>query len=112
MSRQADALVVGGGLHGLSSALHLARRGLSVTLLEADWCGRHASGVNAGGVRTLGRHHAEIPLALASRTLWHHLQDLVGSDAGFTPSGQLKVAESAQELDILRATVAELQALG
>lgn len=108
----ADVIVIGGGLHGTSSALHLARAGLRVTLLEADYCGRHASGVNAGGVRTLGRHVAEIPLALASRNLWHRLADLTGDDAGFVPSGQLKVAETDAELDVLRQRVAELEALG
>ena len=47
MKRSADVIVVGGGLHGLSSALHLAQRGLAVIVLEAEFCGRHASGVNA-----------------------------------------------------------------
>lgn len=108
----ADVIVIGGGLQGTSSALHLARRGLRVTLLEAEYCGRHASGVNAGGVRTLGRHVAEIPLALASRDLWHRLAELTGDDADFVPSGQLKVAETDEELDVLRQRVADLEALG
>ncbi|MCO4891578.1 FAD-binding oxidoreductase [Cupriavidus sp. WGtm5] len=108
----ADAIVIGGGLQGTSSALHLARKGLRVTLLEAEYCGRHASGVNAGGVRTLGRHMAEIPLALASLELWHRLADLTGDDAGFVPSGQLKVAETDAELEVLRRRVAQLEAAG
>ena len=108
----ADVIVIGGGLHGLSSALHLARAGARVTILEAEYCGRHASGVNAGGVRTLGRHVAEIPLALASRELWHRLPELVGDGAGFVPSGQLKVAENEAELGVLRARVAHLKERG
>lgn len=108
----ADVVVIGGGLHGLSSALHLARRGASVVVLESDVCGRHASGVNAGGVRTLGRHDAEIALSLASRDLWFRLAELIGDDAGFVPSGQLKVAESEAELAACRARVAHLQTLG
>jgi len=108
----ADVLVVGGGLQGLSSALHLARRGCRVRLLEADYCGRHASGVNAGGVRTLDRHLAEVPLALAARALWHRLVDLVDEDVGFTPSGQLKVAETDAELHELRQRAQAMQAQG
>lgn len=104
----ADVLVIGGGFHGLSSALHLARAGARVTVLEAEYCGRHASGVNAGGVRTLGRHIAEIPLALESRALWHRLPQLVDDTGGFMPSGQLKVAESEADLETLRARVADL----
>ena len=82
-ARHAEVLVIGGGIHGLSTALHLAQAGVKVTLLEADYCGRHASGVNAGGVRTLGRHAAEIPLALSSRALWHELKARLGDDGGF-----------------------------
>ncbi|MGE6385205.1 NAD(P)/FAD-dependent oxidoreductase [Pseudomonas sp. NPDC078416] len=111
-SRHSDVLVIGGGIHGLSTALHLAQRGVEVTVLEADYCGRHASGVNAGGVRTLGRHDAEIPLALSSRALWHDLAQTLGDDGGFVPSGQLKLAETAAELDECRQRVDHLQRLG
>ena len=112
MTAGADVLVIGGGLQGLSSALHLARRGCSVRLLEADYCGRHASGVNAGGVRTLDRHFAEVPLSLAARALWHRMAELVDEDVGFVPSGQLKLAETPEELESLRQRVDLLHAMG
>lgn len=110
--RQSDVLVIGGGIHGLSTAFHLALRGVKVTVLEADYCARHASGVNAGGVRTLGRHTAEIPLALSSRELWHELGSVLGDDGGFVASGQLKLAENPAELEECRRRVQQLQALG
>ncbi|MGN6319619.1 NAD(P)/FAD-dependent oxidoreductase [Trinickia sp.] len=109
---KADILVIGGGLHGASSAFHSARRGASVIVLEADYVARHSSGVNAGGVRTLGRPLPEIPLALMSRDMWHTLPELVGDDGGFVPSGQLKIAETQAELDECRERVALLQANG
>ncbi|MGF1529250.1 MAG: NAD(P)/FAD-dependent oxidoreductase [Candidatus Competibacterales bacterium] len=108
----AEVVVVGAGLHGCSVALHLALKGLKPLVLEKDYPGRHASGVNAGGVRTLGRHSAEIPLALASRELWHHMVDLVGDDCGFVKSGQVKVAEDEADLARLATRVGELTALG
>lgn len=112
LPRGSDVIVIGGGFHGTSSAYHLASRGAKVTLLEAEYCARHASGVNAGGVRTLGRHNAEIPLARASLDLWHRLPELIGEDGSFVASGQLQVAESPQELDKLRGRVAVLNAQG
>lgn len=110
--READVLVIGGGLHGSSSAFHLAARGASVIVLEADYVARHSSGVNAGGVRTLGRPLPEIPLALKSREIWHSLRETIGDDGGFVPSGQLKIAETDAELDECRARVAQLEEHG
>ena len=52
---RADVVIIGGGIHGCSTALHLALRGLKPILIEKDYAGRHASGVNAGGVRQLAR---------------------------------------------------------
>jgi glycine/D-amino acid oxidase-like deaminating enzyme len=50
---RADVVVVGAGLTGLSTALHLARQGVSVALLEANTVGWGASGRN-GGMATPG----------------------------------------------------------
>jgi len=108
----ADVIVIGGGLHGASAALHLARAGMRVVVLEKDHVGRHASGVNAGGVRRLGRHLAEVPLAVASLALWQRIEELVDDRCGFERTGQIKVAENEAELATLRARVAKLEALG
>jgi gamma-glutamylputrescine oxidase len=47
-SLQCDCCVVGGGFAGLTTALELARKGLSVVLLEADQICGAASGRNGG----------------------------------------------------------------
>lgn len=106
--RSADVIVVGAGIHGCSTALHCALRGLSVILIEKDHAGRHASGVNAGGVRQLARHVAEIPLSNASMAIWHRIADLVDDDCGFTSDGQVLVAENEEDFETCRARVADL----
>ncbi len=52
----ADVCVVGGGYTGLSAALHLARQGASVVLLEESHIGNGASGRNGGQVHNGFRH--------------------------------------------------------
>ncbi len=51
-TQKADVCVVGGGFTGLSTALHLAERGYSVAVVEAQRVGWGASGRNGGQVGT------------------------------------------------------------
>ncbi|MCW3474088.1 NAD(P)/FAD-dependent oxidoreductase [Limobrevibacterium gyesilva] len=112
MTLTADVLVVGGGIQGCSAALQIAQRGFSVILLEKNGVGRHASGVNAGGVRRLLRDPAEIPLSVASMEMWLRIEDLVGADCGFKVSGQVAVAETEAEFATLRARAEMVASLG
>ncbi|HEX3674111.1 MAG TPA: FAD-binding oxidoreductase [Rhizomicrobium sp.] len=77
---QADVCVVGGGYTGLSAALHLAKAGAKVVLLEADSAGFRASGRNGGQIHSghrqeqaalekwLGPRHARDLWALAEES--------------------------------------------
>ncbi len=112
MARSADVVIIGAGIQGCSAALHCRRRGLSVIVIEKDHAGRHASGVNAGGVRRLNRHPAEIPLSVASMRMWHEIEDLLGDDCGFHVSGQVRVAETPEDLEILSARARQVRDLG
>ncbi|MCD0504903.1 NAD(P)/FAD-dependent oxidoreductase [Bordetella petrii] len=111
-ARHSDVIVIGGGLHGLSAALHLARAGQRVAVLERAWVGRHASGATAAGVRTLNRDRGELDLSLEAIEMWHRLEELVGDDCGFHANGQICVAETPAALARLQAHVHALQADG
>jgi sarcosine oxidase subunit beta len=95
---KADVIVIGGGIVGCATALHLARKGKSVILLERDQAGIRASGVNFGGVRQHGRALGEIPLSFRSRAIWEDLENLIGIDGEFTVTGHLRLAR--KEADI------------
>src|SRR5215470_8825050 len=62
-----DVCVIGGGLTGVSAALHLAERGYKTLLLEAEQIGWGASGRNGGQVNTGLRKGAAELLQLFGR---------------------------------------------
>jgi sarcosine oxidase, subunit beta len=112
----ADAIVIGGGLHGTCTAIHLALKGMRPIVIEKNSVGRHASGVNAGGVRQLRRHPAEIPLSIAAMDRWMNLGELLGKHAPMCEFvgnvGQIAVAENETDMRPLEARAAELRRLG
>jgi sarcosine oxidase subunit beta len=109
---KADVVIIGGGLMGSCTALHLAMRGRRVIVVEKDSPGRHASGVNAGGLRQLNRHPAEIPLSVAAAEIWRNLRSLVDSDCDVKLAGQVRVAENPQDLERLEQRAALVRSLG
>ena len=109
VTKATDVVIIGGGLHGSSTALHLRRRGYSVRVVEKRFPGRFASGVNAGGVRRLGRHPAEIPLSVAAMEVWHEIEGFIGHHCGFHEVGQVKLAESEAEMKQLEGKLKKLE---
>lgn len=107
-----DALIIGGGLMGFSTALQLAMRGMRCIVVDKDSSGRHASGVNAGGLRQLNRHPAEIPLSVAAAAMWQDIESLVGSDCDSRFPGQIRVAESAADMQLLEERAELVRSLG
>ena len=112
MIRTVDVAVIGGGLHGLSCALQLGRRGASVAVLERRWIGRHASTANAGGVRALNRDRRELDLTLQSLKLWYDLADFLSEDCGFQKTGQIRIAENPTTLAHEARRISSLQQAG
>lgn len=100
---EVDVAIVGGGIVGASAALALARAGRRVALLERDFCGSHASGVNYGGVRRQGRPLVQLPLSQRAHGIWARLPELIGIDGEYQRSGHLKLARSLDDLAALQA---------
>jgi sarcosine oxidase subunit beta len=107
-----DVVIVGGGIQGCATAVHLGLRGVRTMLIEKDYCGRHASGVNAGGVLRAARHPQELPLSALALEIWADATALVDDDCGFRPIGRLKIAESDDEMERLQQRYEFVRRLG
>jgi len=120
-----DALVVGAGFSGLSAALELAQRGLSVAVLEAERIGSGASGRNGGQAivgyasgqgpfeEQLGREDADRAWAMSLEAI--DLIDRRIADHGIACDrvlGYVYVAENARKARALRDEMDGLEARG
>lgn len=97
--RTDDVLIVGGGLQGCSIGLFLARSGWKVTLIDRGVPGRHASGVNAGGLRLLMRDVREYPLSMRAMEMWKDLGSIVGYEQAIACEVRLGSSQIALALD-------------
>ncbi|HKO38945.1 MAG TPA: FAD-dependent oxidoreductase, partial [Solirubrobacterales bacterium] len=119
-SEDFDAVVVGGGVIGLSCAWRAAGRGMSVTVLERDRPGAGASGVAAGMLAPVGEasfgEDRLLSLALESHALWpayaSELRDAAATEIGYLELGALHVALDRDESAELRRRFELMQSLG
>jgi sarcosine oxidase subunit beta len=108
----ADVVIVGGGIMGAATAFFLRKRGVSVILLECGLIGQQASGVNFGNVRRSGRHLEQLPLSNRSHAIWGKLKELIGDDAEFVASGQIRVGYNQAHADRLEKYAHDAKAYG
>ena len=97
MPRTAEVAVIGGGIIGVSVAIELAERGLSVVLLEKGIIAGEQSSRNWGWCRQMGRDPREIPLILESLKLWRGMNARVGAETGYRQCGIVYLAETDAE---------------
>ena len=115
-TRNADILVIGGGVAGLSTAYFLAKDGADVLLIDRDEIAMAASTANAGSLHVQllsydftddtpadgGAAAHTLPLAPRSIALWREIAAEAGDDLGIRTEGGLMLAEDEGSLAWLR----------
>jgi glycine/D-amino acid oxidase-like deaminating enzyme len=94
-----EVVVIGGGVAGISTALSLAEKGVSVAVCEKGEVAAEQSSRNWGWTRVMGRDKREIPLAIESLKLWRDMDRRVGAQTGFQQGGTMWLADTRAQLD-------------
>ncbi|NDL61601.1 NAD(P)/FAD-dependent oxidoreductase [Acerihabitans arboris] len=98
LPKQADVVVIGGGIIGAATALELAEQKLSVALCEKGGIGHEQSSRNWGWVRLSRRDPREIALMAASLDIWRDLDRRLEADTGYQRSGIAFTCRTEKEL--------------
>ena len=110
LPKTADAIIIGGGVMGASTAYHLAARGQkNILLLEKeDFFGTGATGRCAGGVRYQFGTEINIRLSLDSLPMLERFKDEIGQIIDYRKTGYLFLLTNQAEVAIFKRNV-ELQ---
>ena len=102
-TRHPDVVVVGAGVIGAACAAALARDGLRVMLVDADFAGGGSTGVAMGHIVVLDDSEAQLALTAYSRALWSELGLTLPPDCEDERRGTLWIAATDMELSVARA---------
>jgi glycine/D-amino acid oxidase-like deaminating enzyme len=92
-----SVLIIGAGVHGLSTAWHLARDGVDVTVVDKTGVGAGASGIACGVVRNNYFQPAMSELMAACVEIWESDPEAFH----YHPSGYIALGPPAQESDLI-----------
>lgn len=101
MNRVHDAVVIGAGVMGSSTALHLARGGLDVALVDRGAIFREASGVNAATLTLHMTRAALVPYAMRGWQMWMSAREWLGDDLNAVATDGLSLAFTEAEVELL-----------
>jgi sarcosine oxidase, subunit beta len=109
----AAVVVIGGGVVGLSTAYHLARRGVrDVVLLDKDALGSGSTSKAAGGVRAQFSDPVNVTLGARSLETFRNFPSLFGQEIDLHQVGYLFLLSSPEAVAAFEANVALQNDLG
>lgn len=114
MTKTADVIVIGSGVIGCAAAYYMAKKGMSVLVLDQDESvGNGGSSRNGGGVRQSGRDSRELPLAIYGvENVWPTLSDELGVDVEYHKEGNLRLGKTETHKQILTGLTEKAVACG
>lgn len=110
----ASVVIIGGGVHGLSTAYHLAKRGLKdiIVLEKEPQLASGSTGLSAGGVRQQFSTEVNIRMSQYSVQRFECFEEEMETDPGFHQVGYLFLLSTEEEVTLFRESVALQHRLG
>jgi len=105
LPKEADIVIVGAGISGLSVALPIAKAGHRVVVLDKGEPWSDASGANAGTLSIQVKRPEVLSLINESVQRWQHMPQDFGIDVGFGQPGGIRVATTDAECIQLEQSV-------
>jgi glycine/D-amino acid oxidase-like deaminating enzyme len=105
-----DAIIVGAGIVGAACARALAREGLRVVVLEAQYVACGATSAAMGHLVVMDDSPEQLALTALSTARWRELARTLHAPVEYDPCGTIWVAEDATQLELVaekRRTYAE-----
>jgi sarcosine oxidase, subunit beta len=111
MTKTADVIIIGAGVHGASLAFHLAKRGVSVCILEKNFIASGATGRSSGLVRMHYDVRQDSELAWVSFQYFRNWREQVGGECGFKRTGFIQLV-APSDTETLKLNVSMHQEIG
>jgi sarcosine oxidase subunit beta len=113
LKRSYDAVIIGGGVHGLATAYELAKRGMhNVAVLEKSYIGSGGSGRNTTIIRANYRTPEGVEFYKASLELYQRLAQELDYNLLFSPQGHLTLAHTDRAVNVITERAAVNRLLG
>ena len=102
-----DAVIVGGGGHGLGAAYYLAKEhGLTrIAVLEKGWIGGGNTGRNTTIIRSNYLFNESAALYDHSVKLWESLSQVLNYNVMFSPRGVMMLAHTVHDIQVFKRHV-------
>jgi len=101
MNQTADVVVIGAGVHGASTAFHLAKAGAGrVVVVDKSGVASGPTAKSGAMMRPIFTEAPYIQLVMEATEMMERWDDVVGGDAGFVERGFLRFTPNFSEADL------------
>lgn len=107
LPKTADVVIIGGGVNGLSTAYHLAKRGCGniIVLEKEEALATQTTGLSAGGIRQQFSTVVNILMAKYSVDVLERFAEITGQDPSFRQVGYLFLLSQPENVQLFRQSV-------